>query len=236
MRYLIAFISLLAHFLHAQEDAVLDFEKGNNFYKNGNYSEAINQYQKIEQKGYQASELYFNLANAFYKNNQLAAAIFNYEKSLVLDANNTEALSNLTLAYKKTKDQIASPDEFNSVFKKHLFSIKILMLFIATAFFIVAIMYYKNRRAVLKNMGLVLLISLFVTFLIITLSDVNQSKKRAIIFAEKINLTNEKNKLIATLHEGTKVFILNEKKNTFEVELQDGNFGFIEKQAVKVIE
>ena len=55
---------------------------------------------------YIRSSCIFNLANAHYKQNNIAESIYFYEKTLQFDANNREALSNLSFAQQMTVDDI----------------------------------------------------------------------------------------------------------------------------------
>ncbi|TEB41152.1 tetratricopeptide repeat protein, partial [Flavobacterium circumlabens] len=83
------------------------FEKGNDFYQNGKYQQAIAEYENIiKEDQQQSAELYYNLGNCYYKLNKVAPSIYNYEKALVLKPGDPQTLNNLKFAKKLTIDEI----------------------------------------------------------------------------------------------------------------------------------
>ena len=61
---------ILLHKIGFSQTSELLFQKGNEFYNNGKYELAINEYNKIIDNNIHSSELYFNLGNSFYKLNK----------------------------------------------------------------------------------------------------------------------------------------------------------------------
>ena len=61
-----------------------DFEKANELYKAGAYSEAIDMYNSVLAQGYTSAALYYNLGNAYFKQGELAQSILAYERALRL--------------------------------------------------------------------------------------------------------------------------------------------------------
>ena len=74
------------------------FQNGNDLYNNGEFEQAIIEYDKILKNDLHSSELYFNMGNCFYKLNKVAESNFYFEKALILSPNNKEILSNLSFA------------------------------------------------------------------------------------------------------------------------------------------
>ena len=70
------------------------FSQANAQYAEGNYADAITQYEQIilEQP---AAEVYYNLGNAYFKQGELAQSILAYERALRLKPSYTDAQHNL---------------------------------------------------------------------------------------------------------------------------------------------
>jgi len=82
------------------------FEQGNQHYINGEYGQAIAEYQKIVAAGYQSPELYYNLGNAYFRQGQLGQAIMNYIRARRLAPRDDDILANLQFAKQYTIDKI----------------------------------------------------------------------------------------------------------------------------------
>jgi tetratricopeptide (TPR) repeat protein len=93
--------------LKAQPAALKDsLSKGNQFYTNAKYADAVKTYEAIAAQGFESFDLYFNLGNALYKSNNITYAILNYERALKLSPGNEDALFNLEMAKKQVVDNI----------------------------------------------------------------------------------------------------------------------------------
>ena len=64
---------LMVHVLVAQ-DASLRMKEANEFFQKKKYEQAIQQYSKLLDEGYQSEALYFNLGNAFFRSNKIPCA------------------------------------------------------------------------------------------------------------------------------------------------------------------
>ncbi|MCE1199635.1 MAG: tetratricopeptide repeat protein [Marinilabiliales bacterium] len=104
---LMLFFLALSLLLPAQPAALKDsLARGNQFYTQGKYGEAIKAYESVLAKGYESHELYYNLGNAFYKTNNITFAILNYERALILSPNNEDVKFNLEMAKRQVVDNI----------------------------------------------------------------------------------------------------------------------------------
>lgn len=88
------------------EQAESAFEKGNDFYRNENFMQAVSEYQKVLDNGFVSEELYYNLGNSYYKLGELGRAVLYYEKAVKLNPGYEDAHYNLELAYARTVDKI----------------------------------------------------------------------------------------------------------------------------------
>jgi len=226
------------------------FEKGNALYKKDKFQEAITEYESILNTKNHSAEVYFNLGNAYYKLNKVAPSIYNYEKTLLLNPNYGEAKNNLRFAQNMTIDEIKpiervgfgkTVDDFTS---QHTFddwgkiaigfSVVFLLFFVAYYFFSYTIL----KRIFFIGMFFALIGLVFsVSFAVSEKSRVEKDKP-AIIFAERITAKanpKESAKDSFTLHEGTKVQILEISNDWRKIQLADERVGWISKEALKEI-
>ena len=226
------------------------FKEGNEYYKLSNYSEAISSYEKIEALGLISSELYYNLGNCHYKLNQVAPAIYNYEMALLLNPLNEEAKSNLVFAKRLTIDAI---DEIpktifqkldDAIVKKLSYNewaiVNVVFSVLGTLLFL---LFYFSFTPSIKRLFfvtsilsfLLLLITLFFTIKEYTSSN---TTVKAIIFSKEISINNaptDNSEKIFTLHEGTKVLVLDTVDNWKKIRISDGKTGWIIADKIKIL-
>lgn len=246
MKNLLFILLLTSQFFFAQTS----FEKGNDLYQKGKYELAIKEYESILAGKKESAELYFNLGNCYYKLNKVAPAIYNYEKALVLNPDDAEITNNLKFAQKLQIDEIKVVptvgfskmiQDFTSVFHYNTwawiavgFSVLFLGFFVG---------YYFSQTTLLKRIffvGMFVLLLLLLISVSAGISEKNdfENDKPAIVFAAVIEIKSEPQKssnTIFSLHEGTKVFVLETLNNWRKIQLTDGTEGWIEKTAIKEV-
>ncbi len=245
-QFLILFIWITG-LVSAQNSGGL-FDKANGFYKIGKYEQAIKSYEKIIKNGEVSSELYYNLGNCYYKLNKVAPTIYNYEKSLQLDPNNADAINNLVFAKRLTLDRIEPlPKSFfqkinESILQKLHFEtwgiLAILSSFLVALFFI---LYYFAQSSFKKRfyfIGSLSWIFLLLVFFAIAIQQYNYDKntKFAIIFSQKTDVQSEpieNSSKNFTLHEGTKVKVLDSVDNWKKIKLSNGKIGWVLSENLK---
>lgn len=79
------------------------FGEGNRLYLTGKYGQAIEQYQKVQNKG---AEVYFNMGNSYYQLGKIGYAINSYRQALKLRPREGDFLFNLQHARKKVRNKI----------------------------------------------------------------------------------------------------------------------------------
>ena len=85
--------------------------------------------------------------------------------------------------------------------------------------------------------GLLLLLLVSVSAAISEKNDFD-NERPAIVFAEMVLVKSEPQKgsnTVFTIHEGTKVFVLESMENWRKIQLTDGTEGWIEKTAIKEV-
>ena len=90
--------------LFAQFDDLV--QKGNNFYKNEKYEEAITVYKRVIENDQESAPLYYNIGNSYFRLGKLGYAILYYEKALKLNPGDEDVQYNLRLANARIVDKI----------------------------------------------------------------------------------------------------------------------------------
>ena len=246
MKKIIFIFLLTTQFFFAQDG----FEKGNDFYRKGKYEQAITEYESVLASQQHSAELYFNLGNCYYKLNKVAPAIYNYEKALVLNPDDAEIRNNLKFAQKLQIDEIKDipavgfskmVHDFASIF--HYNTWAWISVGLSTLFLVFFIGYYFSQITLYKRIfffGMFVLVFLLLMSVSAAISEKNdfENEKPAIVFAEAALMKSEPqmgSNTVFTLHEGTKVFVLETLENWRKIQLTDGTEGWIEKAAIKEV-
>jgi tetratricopeptide (TPR) repeat protein len=246
MKKIIFIFLLTTQFFFAQSG----FERGNYLYQKGRYEEAIKEYESVLASQKHSAELYFNLGNCYYKLNKVAPSIYNYEKALVLNPDDAEIQNNLKFAHKMQIDEIKDIPtvgfskmihDFTSIF--HYNTWAWISVGLSTLFLLFFIGYYFSQITLSKRIfffGMFVLVFLLLMSVSAAISEKNdfENEKPAIVFAEMTLVKSEPQKAsntVITLHEGTKVFVLEALDNWKKIQLTDGTEGWIEKTAIKEV-
>jgi tetratricopeptide (TPR) repeat protein len=226
------------------------FRSGNIAYNKGAYDRAIVYYDSISSLGVHSPELYFNLGNAYYKKNVIASSILNYEKALLLDADNEQLINNLTYAQNMTLDRFTSLPE--SELKKataelvFLTSVRGWSMVLIAVFWLAAVLFFLFKRSnssMLKRLfftGFVisLLLSILTVVIILQQQNTLRNTNPAIVFVQSESFRSEPNmrsEVLLNIHEGAKVFILEDVEDWIKIKLQNGSVGWIPRSSVQPI-
>jgi tetratricopeptide (TPR) repeat protein len=249
MKKIFFLLLFITNFTYGQSSETL-FAKGSDFYKKGEIEKAIEAYRKIESQAVISAELYYNLGNCYYKLNKVGASIYNYEKALQLDPLNDDAANNLVFAKRLTIDRIEEVPK--SVFQKlntnylQKYSynqwavISCGFSLLTAAFFLLFYFSYQSSRKRFFFTMSILSLVCFVTSMAITYNQYNFAKNEiyAIVFSEKVDVKNGptlSSENIFTLHEGTKVKVLDAVDHWKKIKLVDGEIGWIDAKEIKLL-
>lgn len=89
--------------------ATAAFREGNAAYERGDYTAAIEAYERAEAAGARDARLYYNHANALFRTNQLGLSILHYEKARKLAPTDADVLHNLEFARSRVIDKVSEP-------------------------------------------------------------------------------------------------------------------------------
>lgn len=246
---MLLFCALTATSFAQDNDAL--WESGNKEFTAGKYTQAIEDYNKIVASGKVSAELFYNLGNCYYKENQIAKAILYYNKALRLDPLNKDIQHNLTLASAQTANKIDPLPKFflvewtdsvanlfssNGWAKASLFLI--VLTLIATAIFIFSNTYMKRKLFFIVGcIGLGL-------FIISICFSIRQ-KDRLLHSGDAIVMESSSavksspdfsDKDLFVLDAGTKVTVIETVGSWNEIEIENGNRGWIEKKNIETID
>ena len=219
-------------------------------YDAADFSKAITLYEEVIARKGASAPLYYNLGCAYFKNKEYARAILNFERSLLLDPGNEDARVNLALAQAQTTDRIeaitppvfvtwsnALRDRFSATGWSRL----VIAFFLA--FLLFAALYFFARKRGLRRAGFYL--ALFSMLLAVVSycyasaqNDRIQNRDYAIVMASTVTVRSspaDSGTQLFTLHEGTKVHIRTTLSGWAEIELSDGNVGWLPQSSVEVI-
>ncbi|MCK4235262.1 tetratricopeptide repeat protein [candidate division WOR-3 bacterium] len=219
------------------------FIKGNSLYREGNYEEAIDQYEKIIKNGLDNGFLFYNLGNAYFKKGKLGYAILYYEKAHNLFPRDREISENLHLVKSFTQDRIEEKKPPFLLFILYVllnkFSFKELLIFVSIIFsftFICSILFVlKKTLLLLKNLTISLFVILLLSCLLLSLKIKSVNVKRCIIIEDLINVTSAPSNDATrefVIHEGTEFQIIESINDWVKIRLKDGKSGWINSENI----
>jgi tetratricopeptide (TPR) repeat protein len=223
------------------------FSIANDLYSQGEYQQAIENYQLILDDGYESASLYYNIGNAHYKTGNIPAAILYLEKALKSDPSNDDIRFNLKLANLKIVDKIKPLPElpFKQWWNNLVFSsnanvwgwLTIQSLFLC-ALLLGAFMVVRNTAAkkIFFYSGFAVIAF---TLLCFTLGyqqkKIISNSKYSIVVSPTITVLSapEQNSTkLFVIHEGTKVQELDVLPNWIKIKLANGNVGWVKEEAL----
>lgn len=247
--FLVVVTFLLSCTTYAQQTDLL-FKAGNDHYAQGRFQEAIDAYKRILDQNVESAELYYNLANAHYKLNNVAPTVYYYEKALQLAPADPDIRNNAAFAENMKIDAIETlpvntlQEWTNSALS--LFTIDgwakaaVICVILFVLFFLGYYFAYnttKKRAFFISSLVVLILAIISVSFAYTAFAKAEQDNP-AIVFTSEVEVKSEPN-LSSTqafkLHEGTKVFVLEEVNEWNKIKLIDGKTGWIPKGDIKLL-
>jgi len=227
-----------------------DFKAGNDHYANSRYAQAIESYEKVLNANVESAALYYNMANAHYKLNNIAPSIFYFEKAKQLAPLDKEIKNNAAFAENMKIDAISTLPQ-NTVKKWVNGTVSILTIDgwakTAVVFAILFVLLFLGYLFTVQSgkkraFFITAFVSLLVTGASVGFSYYAFAKASAdnpaIVFATKVEIKSEPNLASTsafTLHEGTKVQVLESLGNWSRIQLSDGKIGWIPEDDIKLL-
>lgn len=254
MRYMTIYKTLLLGLLLgwflplcAQESTLKEAEEA---YAKEDYTQAIELYESVLKSYGESAMVYYNLGNAYYKAGKVAPAILNYERALLLNPGDSDTRFNLQVARQKTVDKIEPIGEFfltrwigtvEDVYSADgwaKWGVASFLLFIGCL-----VLFFFSKWIRLKKIGFFagicfLLISLVANLFADSQQDKLLHRADAIVFASTVTVKSSPDASgtdLFILHEGTKVTIKSSLGEWSEIQLEDGNVGWMPSKEIQQI-
>lgn len=223
-------------------------------YNDRDYRQAIEilEKEKKEQmaKGLESPALYYNLGNAYFRVNDLAHARLYYERALLLDPGDRDIRHNIDYLSTKIEDKILVADTFflniwfravQNLFSSNAWATIAVICFILFMACLVA--FFFSRHIAIKKAAFyagiaTLVIVIFANVFAFGQKGKIEKRETAVIMVGSVTILGSpdiNSKELFTLHSGTKVFITKEDRNWYEIEIDNGSVGWIQKDKLEVI-
>jgi len=230
-----------------QEELV---QKAAVLYTNRHFAAAAAVFEKVAAQYGTSDKLYYNLGNAYYKSKDLPSAILNYERALKLNPSDRDTRFNLEMCQARITDKIepigmfmftrwskSLEKSFNSNSWGYI-SILFFLILISSLF-----LYFFTRVSLLKKISFFSgIVALCISILSLVYAGEQHenivNSDQAILFSPTVTIKSSPDQSgtdIFVLHEGSKVTILSTLGTWSEIELIDGNIGWLETKHIRTI-
>jgi tetratricopeptide (TPR) repeat protein len=246
-RIMVLTISILLTFVHTihADDANSIFKKGNTFYENGRYDEAVKEYSELLEHGFESGNIYFNLGNSYFKKGELGMAILNYERARRLIPRDSDLKSNYNYALSKienTASQTSTPiiERILGIFSNltlNGLTILVSSVYVLIILLLIAAIFIRTiRRYTVITICVLSLIFASTAFSLY--SGISVLDKEAIIISKDAEAKFEpidNATTYFTLYEGMKIYVLESNGSWTKIRRPDGKSGWIKKDSMEII-
>ena len=224
--------------------------KGNNFYQDEQFEEAISIYQRIVDNGYESGALFYNLGNSYFRLGKLGQAILSFEKALKLEPGDEDAEYNLRLANARIVDKIKELPEvplleywgivvtaFTPSGWLTIFIVFWIMLLLSVAgYFLLGRVRYQRLATMLGlfNITMILIVSVFMFSSIHRESTSTYGVLLKSVETAKAGPDEAQNDAFV-VHEGLKFEIEEELGEWSKIKLSDGTVGWLPNDTFEAI-
>jgi tetratricopeptide (TPR) repeat protein len=229
----------------AQTSAAADvFKQASALYVQGKYDEAIKEYYKPIQEGYESGHLYYNLGNCFLKKNNIGYAILYYEKAKRLIPTDADLRANYEFAESliKNRQGIAERPWLNRRLDKVFNPLTTDVLTVVVSLFYVMIFAILTAGIFVEKIGRYSkpAISAAAVFLLISSYVLYErlSTEQSVVLVEKADARYEpfdKATVFFTLHEGMKAAVVDSNGQWYKIKRPDGKAGWVQKNDIGLI-
>ncbi|MDH3268665.1 MAG: tetratricopeptide repeat protein, partial [Ignavibacteria bacterium] len=225
-------------------------QQAGEYYRNGEFDNAIKIYEELTSDGYEGISLYFNLANSYYRIGQLGQAILNYERALRLSPSDEDVKHNLAFANLSTVDRIQPLPTFllfewwesilasltiNGWTYLSYFFFILLVILIVIYFFAKTI--FQQKLILFSGLGILALFLIVISLLIVKINR-EENVIEGVIIEQSLTVKTSpdlKSTDAFVIHEGLKVNLDDKLDNWVKIRLADGKVGWIENDTVERI-
>jgi len=250
MRKIILFYLFLFSTIGYSQSLQKSLETANQFYKAGNYKEAITGYETAIHSGYYGASLFYNLGNAYYRTGTFGLAIYYYEKAYKLTPEDEDIQHNLAIANSKIVDKVdVVPKFFLFAWWESLQNLfhpegwKNFMFMVYLLFILSVGIFFTAKKSSIKKysfFGGASILAVFVLSLVLFLTIQHQLEnyRYGIVLGQVVNVKSspdEKSSDAFVLHEGIKVKVEDKLEGWNKIRLSDGKIGWLESSTIGII-
>jgi tetratricopeptide (TPR) repeat protein len=213
------------------------FRKGNTEFADGNFKDAIANYEAVVKSGDWSANLFYNLGNAYYRDRDFGRAILNYERALRIEPHHPEAEANLRL----TRDETHALELPLSLPEKYLGPIDPSLLAIATAtlfWFAIVLLVIRTRGRALAGAIICLVLCTACAFALYSIESGLKGNGGAVTVGENTEAriaTADSARSILALPAGSEVLILQPRGDWSYATLPNDQRGWIPAKAAEQI-
>lgn len=214
------------------------FVNANNAYEAGDYPGAVALYEALLGRGITNGYVFFNLGNAYLRNGELGRAIASYRRALALLPREQDARANLDFARKSRRDDLQPPSTepiLRTLFFWHysLSRVELMRVAVVTNLLLwsVAVLLIYRRRSELLRWLMVALAVILVASAGSLLVRGVKPRRVAVVIPQEIDArsgTDLDTVVRFKLHAGTEVLATGMREGWIQIELPDGQRGWIE--------
>ncbi len=224
--------------------------QANDLYMEGDYEAAIELYEEVLLSDLVSADLYYNLGNAYYRQGYLPSAILNYERALLMAPHDRDIRHNLNLAYGQITDNIEPLHEFfltrwlisfRNIADSNSWALISVISFII--FLTGMLLYFFSKNVTFRKLCFFLAVfAILISAIGFSFSSKQKRNliehKRAIVFSPSVTVRSSpdaRSTELFVLHSGTRVFILQQIDQWFEIEIDDGHVGWMHAEHLEII-
>ncbi len=226
------------------------FLEANRLYQTGNYQEALVNYSKIVQSGYESGPLYYNMGNCYYKLSDIGRAILQYERAKRLMPRDEDLKANLAMANLATVDKIEPQADFLLIALVNGFVhaipaapliVLVLAFYVLGAAFLTVWVVSRTRwlRSLAFKISIVCAVLLAVSGLSLFAQERGiRLRKESVILSDKVDVLSApggEGVEVFSLHTGTKVRTDQQTGGWIEIILPDRKMGWVKKEVLEPI-
>ena len=234
-----AFLVFLQFGLNSTES----YRRGNAYYEQGKYSEAIVAYEQAS-KEINNGGVYYNLGNSYFKRGMLGKAILNYRMANFLSPRDSDIAYNLTFARNYRVDKISSAQSpFMNLLSEVLHSVSLFeaqllttILFMVSVFFLSVLVVYRRKAAVYMLAASIFICLFFFISWLSWRAEIEGS--HAVVVAPEVSATSgpgAEYKEILLVHDGAEVSVRETRGGYALFQLPGGVGGWVPTDALEYI-
>lgn len=221
------------------------FYKGNTFYEQGKYDEAIQEYNKLIAQGKESGNLYFNMGNSYFKKGELGRAILNYERAKKLNPRDSDLKSNYIFVRSKIKGadvDLSRPFPEVLLDKLDNFTINEITKLLSAVYILIVVLLIT--RIFIPNSKKYCYPAVITSLIILTAASFSLYSKTSLLDKEAVILIDTAEAKFEPLdnatthyipHEGMKAYIIQSKKEWVKIKRPDGKIGWIRDREIERI-